>query len=118
MFINFTNHPSSHWDKKQRQEAEYFGEIVDEPFPEISPMATSEEIKNIAKQYAQKIIDKEPNCVLCQGEFGITYHVVSILLQHGIKVVAACSERQVKEVYRNGCTEKTVVFEFVQYREY
>ena len=42
MFINYTNHPSASWGEKQTDEAKKYGEIVDMPFPNISPQMTAQ----------------------------------------------------------------------------
>lgn len=118
MFINFSNHPSSLWGEKQKIEAEKYGPIEDVPFPQVSASMGSEEVQELAKEYAARILEKKPDCVLCQGEFCVSWHVVDALKKAGVRVVAACSERIAKEVYGEHGTEKRSVFQFVQFREY
>lgn len=48
-FVNFTNHPSSQWEEKQRK---------------------------AAQQYVEKIMKLKPRFVLCQGEFCLTFKTV------------------------------------------
>ncbi len=55
---------------------------------------------------------------MCQGEFCLSYHVIERLKKAGVRVVAACSERVVEEVYGKTGTEKKSVFQFIQFREY
>jgi hypothetical protein len=55
---------------------------------------------------------------LCQGEFYLSYAVVDRLKSSGIKVVAACSRREVEEIYTADETKKISRFVFVQFREY
>ena len=118
MFINFSNHPSERWGTKQLEAAKQYGEIVDIAFPYIDPQYTSEEVKNIAEVYADKIISLNPRCVLCQGEFCVSYHVINRLKQEKIQVVAACSERKAEEIKLGDELKKTSRFYFIQFREY
>lgn len=118
MFINYTNHPSDKWSARQYDEACKYGVIYDMPFPDINPGMDKESIIKMADCESVRIADNEPECVLCQGEFVLTYHLVSKLKEMGIKVVAACNERRSSEKYENGKSVKTTIFEFVQFREY
>lgn len=118
MFINFTNHPSRLWGEKQLAAAGEFGEIIDVAFPVVEPFASAEEVHSIALEYAEKIMGMGPDFVLCQGEFCLAYNVISALKAEGIKVGAACSERNVIEKAGPDGTEKTAIFNFIQFREY
>ncbi|MDO4324666.1 MAG: hypothetical protein Q4E24_01310 [bacterium] len=118
MFVNFTNHPKDNWTREQIEASVCYGEIVDVPFPEVSPESTLEQVRQEAEVYAEKIMQYRPQFVLCQGEFCMTYHVVQILKEKGIHVGAACSERKVTETTTESETKKTVLYQFVQYREY
>lgn len=118
MFINFSNHPSKNWSKKQIEQAQQYGEIFDISFPNVPPTYTKSQISTMAKKYVYEILEKNPKCVLCQGEFSLAYSVISLLKEKNIKVVAACSERNVTEVITDGKCSKQVVFEFVGFREY
>lgn len=118
-FINFSNHPSAAWSAEQRNAAEEIGQIVDIAFPNVNPMMTTEEVQELAKQCCEKIFDYGTPTVMCQGEFCLSYTVVSELKAAGCRVVAACSNREViEEKAENGESKKTVVFRFVQFREY
>lgn len=114
VFINFSNHPSSNWDTLQLNAAHSLGEIIDIPFPNVSPESTPEDIYKISTACVEQILQHSPCAVLCQGEFTLTYAVVSLLKKNNIKVLAACSERQVVTV----SNEKRSIFSFVQFREY
>lgn len=114
VFINFTNHKSYFWCEKQIEEAEKYGTIIDVSFPVVDPFCSSQEINEIGEEYYSKIMEFCPAAVLCQGEFTLAVNVIRRLKEGGIKVVAACSERNVSE--NNGT--KVSVFEFVQFREY
>jgi hypothetical protein len=119
MFLNFTNHPHSNWSEKQTSCAKTFGEIVDMPFPEISPYLSREGIEALSQDYLTKIIALNPNAVLLQGEMTFTFCLTNMLLNSGIKVLAACSERVTSEkVDTEGKTVRLSTFEFVQFREY
>ena len=107
MFINFSNHPSSMSGEKQKTEAEKYGLIEDLPFPAVSAHADRKAVQDLAEHYAAMIL-----------EFCLSYHVIERLKKAGVRVVAACSERVVEEVYGKMGTEKKSVFQFIQFREY
>lgn len=120
MIINFSNHPSDKWgDDQIRAAVSAFEHIRDITFPSVDPRCSSERILEIAEQYAAEIMSVSPDAVLCQGEFSLAFEVTAILLSKGIKVVCACSEREVdEETDENGTTKKTVNFKFAGFREY
>ena len=118
MFINFSNHASTRWGVPQKQAAKKYGEIVDMQFPNVDPEAISEEVHELARVCAEKIMEMKPECVLCQGEFCLSYQVIQKLKKAGIKVVAACSERKTEEKKIGNDTRKVSYFIFVQFREY
>lgn len=120
MLINFTNHSSSNWSAEQRSVAtDAFGSIVDIPFPEVDPAFGSDRIIDVAETQVAKIAALSPDAVLCQGEFSLAFAVTALLIKKGIKVVCACSERNVMETIDNdGNTVKKAVFKFVRFREY
>ena len=119
MFINFSNHPSEYWSKKQLEAAAAYGEIIDIPFPNVSPYATEEDVSRLAGDCFGAINRLSPDCVLCAGEFTLTKAVVGLLQKNSIKTVSACSERVCTErVDENGDTEKTANYKFVKFREY
>ena len=118
MFVNFSNHASCTWGQEQLAAAKVYGEIVDVNFPNVDPHWSDEEVRVVALEYANKIQNLHPTCVMCQGEFCLSYHVISELKRNGIKVVAACSERKVIEKRTEAGMEKVSCFTFVQFREY
>lgn len=119
VFINISNHPSSLWGEKQRKEAEKFGDITDIPFPAIPSDAPEKYIDEKVREYYEKITEYSPECVMCEGEFTFTYGLVTKLRDDGIKVVAACSEREVEEYTdTDGVSQKNTIFKFVRFREY
>ncbi len=118
MFINLSNHNSNTWSNKQLAEAKKYGEIVDMKFPLIDPCLTKKEVEELALSYLKKIKKLEPTCVMCQGEFCFAYEMINLLKRENIKVVAACSERKTVEKQTENGSEKTSIFDFVQFREY
>ena len=119
IFVNHTNHPSARWNSEQTAVAKIYGEIVDVPFPAVSPHASSEEIRELVQSNAEKILSLEPAAVLCQGEFNYTFAMVERLKNFGVTVVAATSERvSHEEILPNGTTRQVSTFNFVQFREY
>lgn len=119
MFINLTNHPSEKWSEHQRSAAEKYGNILDMPFPDISPMADAQETDQIAAELAESIINRSPNAVLCQGEMTVCFRVVNKLKVAGITVLCATTERRViMEEAEGGQSIKKAVFSFVRFREY
>lgn len=119
MFLNFSNHPSGSWDAKQVEAARRWGEIRDIPFPNVGAELDEAAVDEIAKSSLDQILVLRPDVVLCQGEMTLTYRVVRGLLRAGIPVVAACSERVVREVkLAGGGDEKTSIFRFCRFRSY
>lgn len=119
MFVNCSNHRVENWSVEQRKEAEKYGEIVEYPFPYVTPQLNEEEIKDIALKTVKEISKMKPDMVMCQGEFTLTYKIIEMLKELNIKVVAACSERVTTEVKQDdGSTKKIAEFKFVRFREY
>ena len=119
MFLNISNHKSDSWSRMQREEAEKYGVIKDYEFPYIRADATREDIRLLAEEIVEKVKKMHPQVVMCQGEFTLTYILVSRLKECDIKVVAACSERYAEEEYLpDGSVNKVSKFKFVQFREY
>lgn len=134
MFINYTNHPSVSWGEKQKTEASKYGEIVDMPFPNISPQMTVQEMNDLVKQETDRVVtavkNEDPSAVLCQGESVFTYMLVNSLLNkrlgahrwesglRNLKVVSAVSERRVVEIVEGEVTQKKSEFFFEGFREY
>lgn len=114
VFVNFTNHPSDKWEKCQLQAALEYGEIVDVPFPNVDPAGDELYIRVLAQESVEKIMNYEPEVVLCQGEFCLVYQVAARLMHRGVIVLAACSERIVKEK----ANKKETVFVFRQFRQF
>lgn len=121
MFINFSNHPSVSWGKKQNDAASKYGQISELAFPMVNPYADEDEIKELAKKWANDILkalpEKEENAVMCQGEFSLCFAVTELLKSKGVRVVCACSERQTIDTVVDGKNVKRAVFDFCRFRE-
>lgn len=120
IFINFSNHPSSGWCKKQKDAVsdQYNAQIVDIAFPQINASLDEEEICSIATKFVEIICSYQPKVVMCQGEFGLTYQVITLLKSRGIQTVYSCSERKTIEQKTDSGTIKTSEFAFVRFRKY
>lgn len=119
MFINFSNHKSSTWSDEQLDAASEYGGIWDLPFPSVPANMDSAGVAELARKYINEILEVKPEAVMCQGEMTLVFDVVQGLLDEGITVVAACSERVVEEKQLpDGTTQKTAVFKFKQFRRY
>lgn len=117
IFINLSNHPSSGWSEEQLSAARAYGEIVDMPFPLVSPEATLEQVKGLGEQCVKDIMGLNgQKCVVhVMGEMTLTYRIVSLLKRRSIPCVASTTERQ---VYTDENGNKVSTFRFVQFREY
>lgn len=119
MFINLSNHPSAEWEQRQIKAAKTYGEITDIPFPRVDPSDTEEEVAKKAAFMAEKIIALHPDAVMCQGEYALTYGIVSRLKEAGILTLCACTERKTEEMADAvGRRTKESIFSFVQFRAY
>ena len=119
MFINLSNHALQNWSTKQKEEAEKYGELIDLPFPNISPYADSVEIDRLVEKYFNKGMGYHNPVVMLQGEFIFTFRLATKLKAAGIKVVAGRSERIVVEsVNSEGIPVKKSEFHFAGFMEY
>lgn len=115
IFINFSNHPSDLWSAVQTEAALSFASrIVDLPFPQVDPSMDEQAIEDLAQSKTKEILSSHPSAVMCQGEFGLSFAVIKKLLNAGIVVLYACSERK---VHVNG-NVKSVQFDFVRFRRF
>ena len=119
VFINFSNHPSCFWGAEQRQAAESIGRIVDVAFPAVQADASAETVREMAETVCAELEAYSCPVVMVQGEFTLTYHIVKLLKEKGIRVVASCSARDAEETMRkDGSSVKNSTFRFVQFRDY
>lgn len=120
-FINFSNHDSSKWSPSQTEAAEKYGNIVDVPFPAVSPTATKGEIEAMADKAVAEILEQHPDAVMAQGEFTLTFAVVRKLQKAGVRCVVACTRRrsdeEIQQLAAAGLTREGM-FAFMGFREY
>lgn len=119
MLFNISNHPSAMWDEAQTTEAiARWGGIEDIPFPQIDPLATTEQVIELAEQLCSHYIAVAEGLTNVafhlMGEQTFCYHAVRILKQRGATVVAATSIRDTIEE----CGTKISAFHFSTFREY
>ena len=131
MLINISNHPSSRWDVKQTEAAHKLGgrRIIDLPFPQVDPAASTKDIEGLAANLMSQIWDIikdnmtttdtesddfESVVVHVMGEQTLCWHLLAQLKDRRIPAVASTTERKVEE--KDGV--KTSVFQFVQFRHY
>ena len=119
MFINFSNHPVEKWSDEQKAAALAYGPLKEIPFPHVPAEASAEKIQRLADESSKQIAELNPSVVMCQGEFTLTYAIVSRLKAMGITCISACSNREsVERLLPNGTVVKEAIFRFVQFREY
>jgi len=106
LLFNISNHPSQEWEEKQR---EGWDQIIDIPFPSISPNMSMGEVWDLGVNIRASIHDlvrKEefgyllwyPIYVMVEGEFSLTFAITELLRQSGWFVILAfpTSERIVE----------------------
>lgn len=116
--INFSNHPSDCWREEQLKAAQLYGEIIDIPFPAISPSSSDDEIKDLADRYVEQIMSYEKIgkiSVHIMGEMTFSYMVISQLKGMGIECLASTSDRNAEEIDDG---RKISDFHFVRFRSY
>ena len=96
-FVNCSNHPSGGWLKAQKDAAEKYGTITDIPFPAVRCNLTDQQMEDLAEQMTAKIMEMQPEAVMCLGEFVLCFRIVQKLKAKGIRVLASCSERKAVE---------------------
>lgn len=120
MLLNLSNHPFESWSEKQVLAAKSsYGEIINLPFPPVDPVATSEEVAQLALQYKDIIknlcVGNASPTIHLMGEMTFSFLLASLLLKEGINVVCSTTKRIAQE---DGFGKKVSQFEFVQFREY
>ncbi len=116
--INLTNHPSSLWSEKQREEAlRLVDKIVDYAFPNVMPNSTEGEISILADKVFEDIVSSYGKDIIVHlmGEFTLCFALLKRFQKEGIVCVASCTERNVIEK-DNG--ERITRFEFKRFRKY
>ncbi len=118
MLLNLSNHPSSAWSPEQlRAATEQFGGVIDVPFPNIDPKATSREVRDLVEDYIEIALENHGNIkhIHIMGEMTFVHRFVARVLPDGIKCYASTTERTVLE---EADGRKTVQFQFIQFRQY
>ena len=119
MLLNLSNHPLSTWTVEQVKTAqEQYGEVVDLPFPQVSPEATHDDIQRLAQEYLQKVQQygtPQHITIHIMGELNLTFALVNLLQANGYTCVASTTRRVVKELDNH---QKLSEFCFVQFRKY
>ena len=120
MFLNLSNHPLAGWPATQRAQAEALGgEILDEPFPDVPPEATTAQVAAMAAALAARVEALRPAAIMIQGEFTLTFCLAAMLESRGLACYAATTRRVVEMVPgADGVLQKRSRFEFVQLRRY
>lgn len=123
VFVNFSNHPSTGWGDAQKSAALDMvapgAAIIDIPFPVVDPAGDDNYISKVAADAVRDILSATngaPAVVNIQGDFGLTFRVVSRILNGStIKCVYATTARTVTDL---GDGKKIAQFNFVQFRPY
>ena len=116
MIINLSNHPHASWQEKQLRAAQAYGEVIDLPFPQVTPAT---DVESIALQLLNQIREMKPDAVLVMGEFSLVFMMVDALLDDGIPVLTAASNRStVEKREADGRIVKVAHFDFVGFRQY
>ena len=116
---NCTNHPKSAWGEAQLAAAGAYGEVVDIPFPSVDPALEPEGVRELVRDYAERILASGCKAALVAGEFTLTFMLVDKLLREGMQVLCTCSRRRVvEETAPDGSVHKSSVFVFERFRPY
>lgn len=118
VFVNLSNHPVADWLEDQKAAATAYGELMDEPFPQIPADATCDEVEEIAQGVVRKLLAEHPVRALTvhvMGEMVASYHIVQLLKAAGVRCVASATRRDVQEL---GDGKKLSSFQFAGFREY
>ncbi len=119
MLINCTNHPYEIWTEKLKEAAECYGTVMDLPFPQIDPLITTEKLRELTRETADRIMEMHPEAVLLAGEYTFTFMLADKLLKDGVRVLCIRNRRQVTESRRpDGTNEKKSIFIFEAFGEY
>ena len=113
MLINFSNHPSKLWGKKQFLLAmEKYGDIIDIPFPQVDPCGDTAYIRALADKYLREITQyPQLRAVHIMGEQNLCFLLIKMLQAKGICCLAYTTRRSSLET-------KEEKFSFEQFREY
>lgn len=120
MFFNISNHPchseKTTWSPEQVDAARHLGngDVVDIPFPAVTPEMTDEQIAWIAREYARDVAGMahgEPAAAMVAGEYVTTIRLIAELQAVGIDCYFGQSNRIAEERIEDG--KVVVVHKFV-----
>lgn len=121
MLINLSNHPFVYWSEEQRVEARNrWGRVEDISFPQIDPMADTDTVQTIARDYCSRCVrllheaGETPSAVHLMGEMVFCFHLTTLLKAEGVEVVASTARRNVSY----SASVKKTIFDFVTFRNY
>lgn len=120
-FINISNHPSVKWPLIQMEAAKALveGEVVDINFPNVPPLASTEEVKVLANGLLTEVLKVEDPIVHLMGESTLLVQLAIMLHDAGVPVVCSTTERiSVETVGPDGVVTKTLQFKFEAFRSY
>lgn len=120
VLVNLSGRSYETWSPEQLEATkEFASKVVDVPYPNIPPTASTKELKEIVNKTMNEVMSYNPKTVLCGAEMVTTHEFVNRLQKNGIKVVNATSERVSHEKLNDdGTVTKEFVFEFKQFRDY
>ena len=128
LFINFSNHPSMNWTVKQIERALELVDncpIIDMPFPDVDPNMSTNEVKDLAQDYIDKITDllreyEVDNCIVhIMGEMTFVFNFVDLAkTYYGNITCVASTTKRIVIVKETNDKEKVSSFEFVNFRRY
>ena len=119
MFFNISNHlcqaKNSTWSAEQIAEAKVLGgDVVDLPFPKVTPTMSNDEIASIAGEVARDVFGmakgSDNNGAMVAGEYTTTILIIAALQKLGIPCYFGQSERIAEERVEDG--EVVVVHKF------
>jgi len=84
----------------------------------IDPYLNEMSRNKLASIIIDEIVENKANAVWIQGENGMVFSIVSILLSYGINCYYATSKREVNEVQMPDGVQKTSIFRHVQFLKY
>lgn len=119
MFFNISNHPchveKSTWSREQVEAAKVIGgEVIDIPFPTVTPDMSDERIASIAREVARDIKGMSHNrlsAAMVAGEYVTTIRIIAELQKVSIPCFFGQSERIAEEREENG--QVVVVHKFM-----
>src|SRR5690606_3234682 len=117
------NHRLAAWPAGQLEAARALGlgEPFDltEPFPQVPPCATTDEVEEDARHFSALIASTGAAGAFVAGEFTFCFALVVALQRVGVRCFSATTERVASAVgTTDGSIERRSVFRFVAWREY